>query len=76
MDSAFDDSWKEEVDEQVSECSSVSKACEDRVLDREIWREEIAVCVRKLKNDKTGGSDGLVGELLKYGMSGMINLLQ
>ena len=32
VDSAFDDSWKEEVDEQVSECSSVSKACKDRVL--------------------------------------------
>ena len=52
--SAFDDSRKEEVDEQVSECSSASKACEDRVLDREIEREEIAECVRKLKNNKTG----------------------
>ena len=31
------------IDEQVSECSSVLKACEDRVLDREIEREEIAV---------------------------------
>ena len=50
VDSAFDDSWKEEVDEQVSECSSVSKACEDSVLDREIEREEIAVCVRKLNS--------------------------
>ena len=49
---------KEEVDEQVSKCSSASKACEDRVLGREIEREEIAVCVRKLKNNKTGGSDG------------------
>ena len=76
VDSAFDDSWKKEVDKQVSECSSVSKACEDSVLDREIEREEIAVCVRKLKNNKTGGSDGLVGELLKYGGSGMIDLLQ
>ena len=28
VDSAFDDSWNEEVDEQVSECSSVSNACE------------------------------------------------
>ena len=75
---AFDDSWKEEVDEQVSECSSVSKACEDSVLDREIEREEIAMCVRKLKNNKTGGSDGLVivGELLRYSGSGMIYLLQ
>ena len=32
------------------------------VLDREI---EIARCVRKLKNNKTGGSDGLVGEFLR-----------
>ena len=60
VDSAFDDSWKEEVDEQVSECTSVSKAYVDRVLDRKIEREEIAVCVWKLKNNKTGGSDGLV----------------
>ena len=55
VDSAFDDSWKEEVDEQVSECSSVSQACEDSVLDTEIEREEITVCVRKLRNNKTGG---------------------
>ena len=33
-------------------------------------------CVRKLKNDKTGGSDGIVGELLKYGGSGMVDLLE
>ena len=42
---------KEEVDGQVSKCFSVWKACEDRVLDREIEREEIAVCV--WKNNKT-----------------------
>ena len=48
----------------VSECSSVSKAYVDRVLDMEIEREEITVCVW---NNKTGGSDGLVAELLKYG---------
>ena len=34
------------------------------------------MCVRKLKNNKTGGSDGLVGELLKYGGSGMVELLK
>ena len=44
---------EEEVDEQVSECSSVSKAYEDRVLNKEIGRE----------NNKTVGSDGLVGSL-------------
>ena len=31
-------------------------------LDREIDLEEIALCVRKLKNNKTGGSDGLLGQ--------------
>ena len=45
VDSAFDNSWKEEV-----ECSRISKACEDSVLDREIESEEIAVFVWKLKN--------------------------
>ena len=36
---------------------------DDPVLDREIELQEIARCVRKLKNNKTGGSDGLVVEL-------------
>ena len=31
--------------------------------------------MHRLKNNKTGGSDGIVGELLKYGGSGMIELL-
>ena len=37
---------------------------------------ERKLCVRKLKNNKIGGSNGLVGELLKYDWSGMIDLLQ
>ena len=36
----------------------------------------IAQCLRKIKNNKTGGSDGLVGELLKYGGEGMVLLLE
>ena len=50
----------------------MSVACEDNILDREIDSAEISRCLRKLKNNKTGGSDGLVGELLKYGGSGMV----
>ena len=45
-------------------------------LDKEIEKGEIAKCVRKLKNNKTGGSDGIVGELPKYGGSGMADLLE
>ena len=35
-------------------------------LDRQIDREEIAQCVKKLKHNKTGVCDGIVGELLKF----------
>ena len=56
----------------------MSVTCEDDniILDREIDSAEISRCLRKLKNNKTGGSDGLVGELPKYGGSGMVDLLQ
>ena len=47
----------------------------ENVLDREINLEDIALCVRK-KNNKTGGSDGLVGELLEYGGSEIVELLK
>ena len=47
---------------KVNECHRCSVEHDDPVLDREIELQEIARCVRKLKNNKTGGSDGLVGE--------------
>ena len=43
--------------------------CEDEYLDGELRKGEIEKCTSKLKNNKTGGSDGLVGELLKYGIA-------
>ena len=42
---------------------SSSILCEDG----ELCKEEIEKCICKLKSNKTGGSDGLVGELPKYG---------
>ena len=33
-------------------------------------------CLRKLKMARLGGSDGIVGELLKYSGSGMVDLLE
>ena len=62
VDDAFDGNWKQEVDSEVNECHRCSVEHDDPVLDREIELQEIARCVRKLKNNKTGGSDGLVGE--------------
>ena len=76
MDSVFDADWKEEVGDNVKGYSSLSEEVTDSLLDKEIEMGEIAKCLRNLKNSKTGGSDGIVGELLKYGGFGMVDLLE
>ena len=53
----------------------MSGSCEDIFLDKGIEKAEIAKCLRKLKNNKTGGIAGLVGELLKYGMVSLLERL-
>ena len=54
----------------------MSEEVTDSLLDKEIEKGEIAKCLRNLTNSKTGGSDGIVGKLLKYGGSGMVDLLE
>ena len=76
VSSDFDSNWKEAVERKVSMCSTLSEVCEDEALDEGIEKEEIAKWIRKLKNKKTGGSDSVVGELLKYGGSSMVYLLE
>ena len=58
VEAAFDDDWREEVENIVRDCIELSVACEDDILDRELDSAEISRCLRKLKNNKTGGSDG------------------
>ena len=48
---------------ELRHCSTASMKCEECMLDREIEPSEIARCIRQLKDNKFGGSDGLVGEL-------------
>ena len=76
VDDNFEADWKEEVVSTLEMCSILSEVSENVRLERQIDREEIAQCVKKLKNNKTGGRDGIVGELLKYGGSGMVCLLE
>ena len=76
VDSVFDADWKEEVGDNVKGYSSLSEEVTDSLLDKEIEKGEITKCLRNLKNSKTGGSDGIVGELLKYGGFGMVDLLE
>ena len=59
LDSNFDAEWKEEVESNMSRYDSMSELCEDEFLDKEIEKRRDS---RKLKNNTTGGSDGLVGE--------------
>ena len=58
VDSDFDANWKEEVESKVSSYGSMSESCEDDRLDIALEKSEIVKCIRKLKNNKTGGSDG------------------
>ena len=76
VDSVFDAHWKEEVGDNVKGYSSLSEEVTDSLLDKEIEKGEITKCLRNLKNSKTGGSDGIVGELLEYGGFGMVDLLE
>ena len=55
----------------------MSEEAGDVFLDKEIEKGELAKCVRKkLKNNKIGCSHGIVGELLKYGGSRMVDRLE
>ena len=73
VDSAFDNEWKLEVEETVLEYSKQN--LKDLDLDKEIEESERVRCINKLKNNKTGGGDGIVSELLKYGGVGMVKML-
>ena len=63
-------------EENVNGYSSLSEEVADSLLNKEVEKGEIAKCPKNLKNSKTGDSDGIVGELLKYDGSGMVDLLE
>ena len=76
VDDDFDDDWKEWVENKVHCFSGLSSLNVDDGLDKEVDSAEIKYCIRKLKNNKTGGNDGFVGEMFKYGGYGMVELLK
>ena len=59
VDDQFDDSWKEHIEKKGTEYSEMSSLQKDTVLDRGISYAEIKKCSKSLKNNKTGGNDGL-----------------
>ena len=73
VDGAFDDEWKLEVEEKVLEYSKQN--LKDLDLDKKLEKSEMVRCIKKLKNNKTGGGDGIVDELLKDRGAGMVKML-
>ena len=53
----------------------MSQSCVDDVSDGEMEPVEIARCLCSHKTNRTAGSDGLVGVLMRYGGMGVVDLL-
>ena len=58
VDNNFEADWKEEVVSTPETCSILSEVSENVRLDRQIDREEIAKCVKKLNITRLGGVMG------------------
>ena len=63
----FDDSWTEEVSNSVKlfETKSFRDSDSNGILDQPITLAEVNYVVKAIKNIKSAGSDGIVGELLE-----------
>ena len=63
---SFDDSWKEEVSNSVklSETMSFHDSHSNGMLDQIINLAEVNCVVKAIKNNKSAGSDGIVGVLI------------
>ena len=74
---SFDDSWKEEVSNSVKnfEALSFQDSHSNGILDQPITLAEVSHVVKAIKNNKSAGSDGIVGELIKYGGEPMCEML-
>ena len=74
---SFDDSWKEEVSNSVKLFESISfqDSHSSGILDQTITLAEVKYVVKAIKNNKSAGSDGIVGELIKYGGKPMYEML-
>ena len=74
---SFDESWKEEVSSSVKnfEAMSFRDSQSNGMLDQPITLAEVSHVVKAIKNNKSAGSDGIVGELIKYGGKPMSEML-
>ena len=69
----FKNVLEKEIDEE--EEADLDSDNGDDVLDRPISREEVLLAIRKLKNNKAAGPDGIIGEMLKYAGDPVVDFL-
>ena len=74
---SFDDSWKEKVSNSIKHFESMSflDSHSNGMMDQPITLAEVSCVVKAIKNNKSAGSDGIVGELIKYGGEPMCEML-
>ena len=74
---SFDDSLKEEVSHLVKDYEAMSfrDSHSNEVLDQPLTLAEVSQLVKAIKNNKSAGSDGIVGKLIKYGGKPMCEML-
>ena len=73
---SFENEWKIHVQSRIREYERLSVDITHEHLDREISALEIEYVMKLLRNRKASGSDGIAGELIKYGGNGMIVMLK
>ena len=57
------------------EALSLNDSHFNKMLDHKISISEVRCVIKGIKNNKSAGSDGIVGELIKYGGEGMCKML-
>ena len=74
---SFDESWKDEVSSSVKNFASRSfqDPRSNGMLDWPITLAEVSHVIKAIKTNKSAGSDGIVGELIKYGGKPMCEML-
>ena len=73
---SFENEWKIHVQSRIREFERLSVDITNEHLDRDISALEIEYVIKSLRNRKASGSDGIAGELIKYGGNGMIMMLK
>ena len=73
---SFENEWKIHVQSRIREYERLSVDITHEHLDRDISALELEYVMKSLRNRKASGSDGIAGELIKYGGNGMIMMLK